>query len=69
MLYLKLWRIQSHLTQRSAAERLGIGESTYAFLESGRMQPSRAQMQRLARTFRNPARLFEHVPEQIEITS
>jgi transcriptional regulator with XRE-family HTH domain len=69
MLYLKLWRIQSRLTQRDAAARLGMGESTYAFLESGRMQPSRAQLQRLARTFPSPARLFEHVPDQIESRS
>jgi transcriptional regulator with XRE-family HTH domain len=66
MLRLKLWREQAGLTQREAAARLGIGESTYGFLESGRMQPSRAQLLRLARSFTDPARLFEPVREKIE---
>lgn len=66
MLRLKLWRLQARLTQREAAARLGIGESTYGFLESGRMLPSRAQLERLACSFRDPARLFEHLADQSE---
>jgi transcriptional regulator with XRE-family HTH domain len=66
MLFLKLWRLQAGLTQREAASRLAIGESTYAFLESGRMRPSRAQLLQLARSFPDPARLFDPVPDQIE---
>jgi transcriptional regulator with XRE-family HTH domain len=66
MLCLKLWRLQAHLTQREAATRLGIGESTYGFLESGRMQPSRAQLLRLERWFPDPARLFQPVREKVE---
>jgi transcriptional regulator with XRE-family HTH domain len=66
MLSLKLWRLQAGLTQREAAARLGIGESTYGFLESGRMRPSRAQLLQLERSFADPTRLFEPVREQIE---
>lgn len=66
MLCLKLWRLQAGLTQREAAARLGIGESTYGFLESGRMRPSRAQLQQLERSFADPIRLFEPVGQQIE---
>jgi transcriptional regulator with XRE-family HTH domain len=69
MLFLKLWRLQTGLTQREAAARLGIGESTYGFLESGRMRPSRAQLLRLEHTFTDPARLFELVQYQIESKS
>lgn len=69
MTRLKLWRLQAGLTQREAAARLGIGESTYGFLESGRMQPSPAQLERLACSFPNPARLFEPVSERIESKS
>lgn len=67
MTQLKLWRLQAKLTQREAAERLGIGESTYGFLESGRMQPSRVQLEQLARFFPNAARLFDPVPEQLKV--
>jgi len=66
MTRLKLWRVQRNLTQREAATRLGIGESTYAFLESGRMQPSPAQLQQLSRVFADPATLFETVRERVE---
>ena len=66
MLCLKLWRLQAGLTQREAAARLGIGESTYGFLETGRMRPSRAQLLQLERSFTDPARLFEPVRERIE---
>ncbi|MFY9718579.1 MAG: helix-turn-helix transcriptional regulator [Candidatus Cybelea sp.] len=65
MTRLKFWRLQARLTQREAAMKLGIGESTYGFLESGRMQPSPAQLERLARSFTDPARLFEAVPDEI----
>ena len=69
MIRLKLWRLQAGLTQREAAARLGIGESTYGFLESGRMHPSPRSCERLACSFPDPARLFEPVRERIESKS
>jgi transcriptional regulator with XRE-family HTH domain len=62
-----MWRMQAGLTRREAAQRLGIGESTYGFLESGRMLPSRAQLDRLGRVFSDPGSLFEPVRDRVEM--
>ena len=66
MIRLKLWRLQKNLTQSEAARRLGIGESTLAVLESGRLRPSPSQLLQLSRSFANPASLFKPVRDQIE---
>jgi transcriptional regulator with XRE-family HTH domain len=66
MLRLKLWRLQQGLTQEQAARRLGIGESTLAILESGRLRPTVGQMQTLRRTFGNDTEaLFQPVRELV----
>lgn len=51
MLFLKFWRLQEGLTQGAAAELLGIGKSTLAILESGRLRPTPRQREQLRRTF------------------
>lgn len=67
MTRLKLWRQQHSLTQQVAADRLGIGESTLALLESGRLQPTSTQMTILESTFGCDAlSLFEPVRDRVE---
>lgn len=66
MLRLKFWRLQQGLTQHQAARRLGIGESTLALLESGRLRPTAQQLQTLRQTFgADTDRLFEPVYDQV----
>jgi transcriptional regulator with XRE-family HTH domain len=66
MLRFKLWRLQNRLTQGQAAQRLGIGESTLALLESGRLRPSPAQIEQLRPTFgEQTGSLFEPVQEHV----
>lgn len=69
MIRLKLWRLQVGFTQREAALKLGLGESTYGFLESARMRPSAAQLDLLRRHFEEPERLFEPVRDRVETLS
>lgn len=67
MLRLKLWRLQQNLTQELAARTLGIGESTFALLESGRLRPTQQQLEVLARYFgAQTDSLFEPVRDRIE---
>jgi transcriptional regulator with XRE-family HTH domain len=66
MLRLKLWRLQQGLTQEQAALRLGIGESTLAILETGRLRPTPRQLEQLRRTFGTGTdALFEPVTEHV----
>ena len=66
MIRLKLWRIQQGLTQREAARRLGIGESSLAMLESGRLSPTDRQIEQLETTFgRGTSSLFDPVRERV----
>jgi transcriptional regulator with XRE-family HTH domain len=66
----KLWRLQSKLTQSAAARRLGLGESTLALLESGRLRPTPAQLALLRSSFGDEAdSLFDPVQERIEALS
>ena len=68
MLKFKLWRLQESLTQEEAAKRLGIGASTLAILESGRLRPTPGQIEQLRQTFGAAAdSLFEPVGERIEV--
>lgn len=68
MLKFKLWRLQEDLTQEEAARRLGIGASTLAILESGRLRPTAGQIEHLRLTFGSGAdSLFEPVCERIEV--
>lgn len=67
MIRLKLWRLQQHLTQEQAAQRLRIGESTLAMLESGRLRPTDSQVHLLESIFGAAAStLFEPVSERVE---
>lgn len=67
MLRLKLWRLQHGLTQEHAAKLLGVGESTLALLESGRLRPTPQQMEKLAHHFGTQAKsLFEPVRDRVE---
>ena len=69
MLRLKLWRIQQGLTQAQAARRIGMGESTLAVLETGRLRPTFAQRETLRRTFgKDTEELFEPVRDRVEVT-
>jgi transcriptional regulator with XRE-family HTH domain len=66
MIRLKLWRLQEQLTQNEAARRLGIGESTLAMLESGRLRPTRSQVDILRKSFGSEVdSLFEKVQERV----
>jgi len=70
MLRLKLWRLQEGLTQGEAAKRLGLGESTLAILESGRLRPTLDQLERLRATFGEATpTLFEPVRERVTESS
>ncbi|MHB8145241.1 MAG: helix-turn-helix transcriptional regulator [Vulcanimicrobiaceae bacterium] len=67
MIRLKLWRLQQHLTQAEAARALGIGESSYAILESGRLRPTAGQRERLRAYFGELTdSLFDPVSERVE---
>lgn len=66
VLRFKLWRLQNGLTQEEAAARLGLGLSTLALLESGRLRPTASQIDVLRRAFGQEAEaLFESVQERI----
>ncbi len=66
MIRFKLWRLQEGLTQAQAAQRLRIGESTLAMLESGRLEPSPEQIARLEAVFGPEApSLFEPVRDRV----
>jgi transcriptional regulator with XRE-family HTH domain len=70
MIRLKLWRLQEHLTQSEAARRLGIGESTLAMLESGRLRPTASQIDVLRRSFGTETdSLFDQVQERVGAAS
>jgi transcriptional regulator with XRE-family HTH domain len=70
MLRLKLWRLQHGLTQGDAARLLGMGESTFALLESGRLRPTPQQLDTLSRYFGAQTKsLFEAVRERVESAS
>jgi transcriptional regulator with XRE-family HTH domain len=69
MIRLKLWRLQQGLTQGQAAQRLGIGESTLAILETARLRPTSRQLEQLRRTFgAGTDTLFEPVRERVEVS-
>ncbi|MCL5258701.1 MAG: helix-turn-helix domain-containing protein [Firmicutes bacterium] len=68
MIRFKLWRLQERLTQSGAAERLGIGESTLAMLESGRLRPTDQQIDQLRMYFGDLTEsLFDQVSERVEV--
>lgn len=67
MIRLKLWRLQHGLTQDHAARLLGMGESTFALLESGRLRPTAQQLETLSQHFGTQTKsLFEPVQERVE---
>lgn len=70
MIRLKLWRLQEGLTQAEAAKQLGIGESTLAVLESGRLRPTAAQLTHLHAVFgEQVAALFDQVRDHVDVPS
>lgn len=68
MIRLKLWRIQSGHSQAKAAALLGIGYSTLGFLETGRLKPSRGQVEQLRKYFGSETdSLFDEVRDRVEV--
>lgn len=66
MIRLRLWRLQSNLTQAEAAARLGLGLSTLALLEKGHLAPTHSQLELLRRAFGSETdSLFERVQEHV----
>lgn len=64
----KLWRLQQNLTQAEASRSIGIGESSYAILESGRLRPTAGQRERLQTYFGDIVdSLFDPVRDRIEV--
>lgn len=69
MIRLKLWRLQQSLTQERAARWIGVGESSYAMLESGRLRPTPAQLDLLRQRFGDHVEsLFDAVRDCVEVT-
>lgn len=62
---LKMWRLQQGLSQLQAARKIGFGEMTYSYIESGRLKPSEAQKNKLTTFFRgvNLDALLQSPPE------
>ena len=70
MIRLKLWRLQAKLTQAEAARQLGLGESTLAMLETGRLRPTQGQLEVLRKSFGPETdTLFESVRERVGMGS
>lgn len=62
---LYLWRKRERLTQHQAAEKLGISETSYRLIESGRLQPSARQWDGLRSQFGREA---DHILEFYHVT-
>lgn len=56
--YLKKYRISKNMTQKQFAEKIGITQTTYSFIESGSHKPSFAIINKLAE-------VLELTPEEI----
>ncbi len=70
MIRFRLWRLQSGLTQAEAAARLGLGLSTLALLEKGRLRPTDSQLELLRRSFGTETdSLFDLVQERVGAVS
>jgi transcriptional regulator with XRE-family HTH domain len=68
MIRLRLWRLQSGLTQGEAAARLGLGLSTLALLEKGRLTPTQSQLELLRGSFGTETdSLFNLVQERVGV--
>lgn len=68
MIRLKLWRMQRRLTQAEAARAIGISESSYVILESGRLRPTARQLRQIRNYFgRSTDSLFDPVSESVEV--
>lgn len=53
-------RAEHQLSQWEVAERLGVGQSTYCLIETGRRVASRQERRQLARIFRTtPEAIFD----------
>jgi transcriptional regulator with XRE-family HTH domain len=70
MIRFRLWRLQSGLTQGEAAAQLGLGLSTLALLEKGRLIPTQSQLELLRRAFGTETdSLFDLVQERVGAAS
>ncbi len=71
MLAFPMWRLQQGLTQEHAARLLGVGESTFALLESGRLASNATHSWKpLPRHFGTGTEsLFESVRDRVESAS
>jgi transcriptional regulator with XRE-family HTH domain len=68
MLRLRFWRLSKGVTQIEAARLLGMSHLTFAYLESGRLQPTRRDLERLRRLFGDRAPLlFEEIEDGLEV--
>ena len=56
--YLKKFRISKNMTQKQFAEKIGITQTTYSFIESGSHKPSFKIINKLAE-------ILELTPEEI----
>mgnify|MGYP002400329198 CR=1 FL=1 len=60
MTNLRLWRLKHGLTARELGSLLGIHPATFSLLESGRLRPSRRQLEAFRSAFGSAAdSLFE----------
>jgi transcriptional regulator with XRE-family HTH domain len=70
MLQIRLWRLANRLSQVQAARLLGMSHLTYGYLESGRLQPTARDRQRLKLHFGESAKtLFDRVRPDAEIAA
>lgn len=56
--YLKKFRVSKNMTQKQFAERIGITQTTYSFIESGSHKPSFSVINKLSE-------VLELTPEEI----
>ncbi len=46
--YLKNYRVSKNMTQKQLAKKIGITQTSYSFIESGRRKPSYATIDKIA---------------------
>jgi transcriptional regulator with XRE-family HTH domain len=67
MLRIRLWRHSRGLSQAQAARSLGMSHLRLGYLESGRLRPTKRDLERLRRSFGDQAeRLFDEIGDGLE---
>lgn len=67
---LKTARINANMTQREVAERIGISQTSYSFLESGLREPSMLHLRRIAALLNVSIDwLCDNHPDEIELVA